>query len=181
MNFYVRSSGNPADLLQPVRSEIRRAAVDNVVASVFTLQSIVDVIGQEILTAVYPMTPLIATGMLLSTAGIYGVLAFAVARRRRELAIRVAVGATAAQLVRLVATLSVRLVGLGILFGIGTTFGLSRFVQGPRRRIRLAALWCVPSTDDHRDCDWIACHVAAFPKSAFGEPRESAQNGVTNS
>jgi predicted permease len=130
MNFYVRASGNPADLLQPVRSEIRRAAVDNVVASVFTLQSIVDVIGQEILAAVYPMTPLIATGMLLSTAGIYGVLAFAVARRSRELAIRVAVGATAAQLVRLVATLSVRLVGLGILFGIGTTFALSRFVQG---------------------------------------------------
>jgi ABC-type antimicrobial peptide transport system permease subunit len=130
MTFYVRASGNPADLLQAVRSEIRGAGVDNVVPSVFTLQSIVDVIGQEILTAVYPMTPLIATGLLLSAAGIYGVLAFAVARRSRELAIRVAVGATPGQLVRLVAVLSVRLIGLGILFGIGATFGLSRFAQG---------------------------------------------------
>ena len=69
-------------------------------------------------------------GLLLSAAGIYGVLAFAVTRRSRELAIRLAVGATSAQLVKLVAVLSVRLIGLGILFGIGTTFGLSRFVQG---------------------------------------------------
>src|SRR5262245_63385322 len=130
MTFYIRASGNPADLLKAVRSEIRGIAVDHVVSGVFTLQSIVDVIGQEILTAVYPMTPLIATGLLLSAAGIYGVLAFAVARRLRELAIRLAVGATPGQLAKLVAALSVRLVGPGILFGIGTTFGLSRFVQG---------------------------------------------------
>jgi predicted permease len=130
MTFYVRAAGNPADLLQVVRSEIRGVAVDHVVSGVFTLQSVIDVIGLEILTAVYPMTPLIATGLLLSAAGIYGVLAFAVARRSREFAIRVAVGATAAQLVRLVAALSMRLVGFGILLGIGTTFALSRFIQG---------------------------------------------------
>jgi predicted permease len=130
MTFYIRSSGNPADLLQAVRSEIRGVDVDHVVSGLFTLQSIVNVIGQEILTAVYPMTPLIATGLLLSAAGIYGVLAFAVTRRSRELAVRLAMGATSGQLVKLVALLTVRLVGLGILLGIGTTFGLSRFVQG---------------------------------------------------
>jgi putative ABC transport system permease protein len=130
MTFYIRASSNPADLLQAVRSEIRGVAVDHVVSGVFTLQSIVSVIGQEILTAVYPMTPLIATGLLLSAAGIYGVLAFAVTRRSRELAIRLAVGATAGQLVKLVAVLGVRLVGVGTLLGVGTTFGLSRFVQG---------------------------------------------------
>ena len=140
MTFYIRASGNPADLLQAVRSEIRGVAVDHVVSDVFTLQSIVDVMGQEILTAVYPMTPLIATGLLLSAAGIYGVLAFAVTRRSRELAIRLAVGATAVQLVKLVVVLSMRLVGLGILLGIGTTFGLSRFVQGAGRRVRFAQL-----------------------------------------
>jgi hypothetical protein len=130
MTFYIRASGNPADLLQAVRSGIRGVAVDHVVSGVFTLQSFVNVIGQEILTAAYPMTPLIATGLLLSAAGIYGVLAFAVTRRSRELAIRLAVGATSGQLVKLVAVLSVRLVGFGLLLGIGTTFGLSRFVQG---------------------------------------------------
>ena len=100
------------------------------VSGAFSLQSVVDIIGREILTAVYPMTPLIATGLLLSATGIYGVLAFAVARRARELAIRVAIGATGTQLVVLVVSLSLRLVGLGILFGIGATFALSRFAQG---------------------------------------------------
>jgi hypothetical protein len=130
ITFYVRAASNPADLLQAVRSEIRRSGPDHVVSGVFTLQSIVDIIGREILTAVYPMTPLIATGLLLSAAGIYGVLAFAVSRRARELAIRVAVGATQKQLVALIAAISVRLVGLGMLLGIGTTFALSRFAQG---------------------------------------------------
>jgi putative ABC transport system permease protein len=130
ITFYVRAAGNPADLLQAVQAEIRRAGVDHVVSGAFTLQSIVDIIGREILTAVYPMTPLIATGLLLSAAGIYGVLAFAVSRRARELAIRVAVGATQKQLVALIAAISLRLVGLGTLLGIGTTFGLSRFAQG---------------------------------------------------
>jgi putative ABC transport system permease protein len=130
MTFYVRAAGNPADLLQAVRSEIRRAGVDHVVSNAFTLQSIVDIIGREILTAVYPMAPLIATGLLLSAAGIYGVLAFAVSRRARELAIRVAVGATQKQIVASIAALGIRLVGLGMLLGIGTTFALSRFAQG---------------------------------------------------
>src|SRR5262249_32634158 len=120
----------PADLLQAVRTEIRRVGADHVVSGTFTLQSVVDIIGREILTAVYPMTPLIATGLLLSAAGIYGVLAFAVTRRSRELAIRLAIGASERQLVSLVASLSLRLVGLGTLFGVGTTFGLSRFARG---------------------------------------------------
>jgi len=130
MTFYVRASGTPGDLLQPVRAEVRRAGVDQVVSGLFTLQSVVDVIGLEILTAVYPMTPLIATGLLLSAAGIYGVLAFAVTRRSRELAIRLAVGATGKHLVSMVAALSLRLVGLGIVLGIGATFALSRFARG---------------------------------------------------
>ncbi len=130
LTFYIRSTGSPAELVQPVRADIRNVAADHVVSSVFTLDSIIEIIGREILTAVYPMTPLIATGLLLTAAGIYGVLSFAIARRSKELAVRVAVGATALQLLTLIAGLSLRLSGLGILFGIGTTFALSRFIQG---------------------------------------------------
>ena len=130
ITFYVRGTADPANLVQPVRDAIRGVAVDHVVSSVFTLQSVVDIIGEEILTAAYPMTPLIATGLLLTAAGIYGVLAFAVTRRSRELAVRVAVGASTRHLATLIAALSVRLVGLGSFFGIGATFALSRFVRG---------------------------------------------------
>ncbi len=45
------------------------------------------------MVATAPLFPLIVIGIMLTTAGIYGVLAFAIARRSRELAVRIAVGA----------------------------------------------------------------------------------------
>ena len=76
-----------------------------------------------------PLVPLIAIGCLLTAAGIYGVLAFAITRRSRELAVRMAVGATSADVVRLVTAHTVRLVGIGASLGIALTFGLSRVVR----------------------------------------------------
>ena len=88
--------------------------------------------GQEILIGTAPLVPLIAIGMLLTAAGIYGVLAFAITRRSRELAVRIAVGATGRDLVRLVTAHTLRLVGVGAA-GIAVTFGLSRIVRARRR------------------------------------------------
>jgi len=51
-----------------------------------------------------PLVPLILIGMLLTAAGVYGVLAFAITRRSKEFAVRIAVGASVADLVRLVAS-----------------------------------------------------------------------------
>jgi putative ABC transport system permease protein len=87
------------------------------------------VAAQELLVGTAPLLPLIAIGMLLTTAGIYGVLAFAIARRARELAVRMAIGATARDLARLVSAHSLRLVAAGIACGIALTFALSRIVR----------------------------------------------------
>ena len=76
-----------------------------------------------------PLFPLIVIGMLLTTAGIYGVLAFAIARRSRELAVRIAIGATGRDLVRLVGAHTLRLVGVGATAGIAVAFGLARVVR----------------------------------------------------
>jgi ABC-type antimicrobial peptide transport system permease subunit len=68
--------------------------------------------------------------MLLTAAGIYGVLAFAVSRRATELAVRVAVGARGTDLLRLVAAHSLRMLGLGTAIGIALTYALTRVAQG---------------------------------------------------
>jgi len=73
--------------------------------------------------------PLIAIGMLLTIAGIHGVLAFSITRRTRELAVRVAVGATDWDLVRLVSAQTVRLLLVGASAGIAATFALSQVVR----------------------------------------------------
>jgi ABC-type antimicrobial peptide transport system permease subunit len=67
--------------------------------------------------------------LLLTAAGIYGVLAFAVTRRARELAVRLAIGATDRDVIRLITIHTSRLVGIGALIGVAITFGLSRIVR----------------------------------------------------
>lgn len=125
----VARSRQPAPLVAPLRRELRAAAAGTVVSSLYTLDEITSIAGQEILAGTAPLVPLIALGLLLTAAGIYGVLAFAVARRGRELAVRVAVGATGHDLVRLVTAHTLKLVGTGAGVGIGLTFALSRVVR----------------------------------------------------
>jgi putative ABC transport system permease protein len=85
--------------------------------------------AQETLAGTAPLCPLIVIGMMLTSSGIYGVLAFAIARRSRELAIRVAIGAVRGNQIRLVMAHSLRLVLIGSACGIALTFGLSRLVR----------------------------------------------------
>jgi putative ABC transport system permease protein len=129
LQLLVRAAGDPVPLVQVVRRGIRDAAPGNIVTSAYTFEQIIAVMGQEMLLGTAPLAPLIAIGMLLTTAGIYGVLAFAITRRSRELAVRVAIGASGRDLVRLVTVHSLRLVALGTSCGIGVTFALARVVR----------------------------------------------------
>jgi putative ABC transport system permease protein len=129
MRFLVRATGDPAPLVEPVRRALRNAAVGINVRGVVTLRQMITIVGQEYLAGTAPLFPLIVIGMMLTSSGIYGVLAFAVARRSRELAIRVAVGADRGNQIRLVMAHSVRLVVIGASFGTMLTFGLSRLLR----------------------------------------------------
>jgi putative ABC transport system permease protein len=126
MEFLIRVAGDPAAVLGALRRTMLDAAPGNAVAGAATLDQVIAVGGQEILAGTAPLAPLVATGMLLTAAGIYGVLAFAIARRSKELAVRVAIGATSRDVVRLVTAHSLRLLALGTLIGVGATFGLTR-------------------------------------------------------
>lgn len=70
-----------------------------------------------------------ALGLALVTVGIYGVIASIVARRTREIGIRMALGATAGDVVRLVAGRGAKLVAVGILLGLMGVLGLARYLE----------------------------------------------------
>src|SRR5262245_28637516 len=129
MTFVVRAATDPAAVVKELRREVRNAAAGNVVSQLFTLDQVIAVGSQETLVGTAPLVPLIATGMLLTAAGLYGVLAFAIARRSKELALRMAIGASGREVVRLVTLHSVRLVTVGTIAGIGATFALGRIVR----------------------------------------------------
>ena len=129
MTFLVRAKGDPAALVQTIRSEVRNVAAGTVVGSVETVDQVIDVGRREMLVGTAPLLPLVTIGMLLTMAGIYGVLAFAIARRSRELAVRVAVGASARDVVRLVTAHTARLIAVGSTLGLVLMFGLARVVR----------------------------------------------------
>ena len=129
LDFLIRAAGDPGPLTQTVRQEIRDALTGTSVTSTSTADGLLTAIGQEILVGTAPLFPLIVIGLLLTTAGIYGVLAFAVTRRSRELALRIAIGADRWDVIRLVSTQSLKLVAAGCTLGIGLTFVLSRLVR----------------------------------------------------
>lgn len=130
MQFIVRAEGQPGMLIETVRREVTALSTGNVVQNVIPLQQIVQIGSKEIFATSVPLAPLVIIAMLLSAAGVYGVLAFTVARRSTELAVRVAVGADRGDLVRLVALRSLRVIGLGLLVGVGATFAITRLAQG---------------------------------------------------
>ena len=71
-----------------------------------------------------------ATGLLLAALGLYGLLAFRVQSRRKEIGIRMALGASGGQIRALVVGEGVRLTGAGVILGLGAAALLARFLGG---------------------------------------------------
>jgi ABC-type antimicrobial peptide transport system permease subunit len=77
---------------------------------------------------------------LLACIGLYGVLAYSVARRSREIGVRMALGANAGDVVRLVLREAGLLLGLGIAVGLPVTLGLARAVKSQLFGVHFADL-----------------------------------------
>jgi ABC-type antimicrobial peptide transport system permease subunit len=71
-----------------------------------------------------------AVALLLSTLGLYGVLVSLVARRTREIGIRLALGSTVRAVLRLVLTEGIVLVGLGLVLGLAGAMAMARTLHG---------------------------------------------------
>ena len=67
--------------------------------------------------------------LVLAAVGTYGVMSYFVAERRREMGIRMALGAESGSVLMLVLRQSLKIAGAGLVLGVGAAFGLSRFVE----------------------------------------------------
>jgi putative ABC transport system permease protein len=115
----VRTDGRPAAAVPSIRNAVAQADADVTVLNAAALSDLVR--GQFVwprLNAIL-LSVLAAGAALLAAIGLYSLLASAVKARRRELAIRQAIGATPGQIRRLVIVQGAWLCGIGLAFGLG--------------------------------------------------------------
>lgn len=129
MMFLLRTTGDPAALTEAVRRAVREVAPGFPVYAAATLeQRMGDALGQaRFLAQLLSVFALLA--VVLATIGTYGVISFGVARREREIGIRLALGATQGDVVRLVVGQGAALAVLGGSLGLLGAFAGVRVLR----------------------------------------------------
>jgi predicted permease len=130
VTLHVRTAGDPRAVRAAVRAAVREAAPGWVPSAERTLTEQVDasLLPQRAAGAVLGAFGVLS--LLLGAVGVYGVVAFSVARRTREIGVRIALGARAADVVRLVVRQSAALAVGGLLVGVPLAWGASRLLRG---------------------------------------------------
>jgi putative ABC transport system permease protein len=129
VTFVIRSEVSPATLAPLLRLALREIAPE---LPVYRLEPLERLIADSMARERFAMT-LIAVfsvvALILAAAGIYGVMAYAVAQRTREFGIRLAVGARAGDLRRLVLGRGAKLIGSGLALGAVGAFVTTKLIQ----------------------------------------------------
>ena len=128
MALLVRSRGKPLSQAEPVRRVLLGIDPDQPILETTTLTAVVDAARRQATLYAGLLATFAAVGLVLAVIGIYGVLAYGLAQRHQELAVRVALGARSASLVRLVLGGAMRLTAWGIGVGWITALLASRWL-----------------------------------------------------
>jgi predicted permease len=125
----IRVSGDPQTMLQSLRRVI--VAVDPQVplGEVMTLSRLINGEFNSVMLTSAVVTWAGALAFFLSMLGLYGVLAFAVGERRREIGIRMALGAESRDVLRLVIAQGLRLALAGVVGGLLAAYGATRLIK----------------------------------------------------
>jgi hypothetical protein len=128
--FAVRVEGDPTGYVSAARDAVRQIDSSAVLDNVATMQQIrSNALSRPRLFAVLAAA-FAVVGALLAAIGVYGVTAYAVTQRTRELAIRLALGARPFELLMLVMRQGVAWTVVGLLVGVIGSVALSRYLQG---------------------------------------------------
>jgi len=137
--FIARTTGDPANLLAVVRQEINEVDAD---LPVYDLRTMNQVIAESVAQRRFTMLLLAVfavTALLLAAVGLYGVTAYAVTQRMQEIGIRMALGASRRDVMRLIVGQGMRLALAGVSAGLLAAVAATRLMK--------SLLFAVSATD----------------------------------
>jgi predicted permease len=129
MTAYLRAKGDPAGLFPTLRQVVREVDSNVPVYRMRTLEQQVDksLVTERMLAMLATVFGCLAT--VLAAVGLYGVMAYMVVRRTREIGIRMALGASGGRVIWLVMREVMLLAAIGVTLGLPAAWGLTRLVQ----------------------------------------------------
>jgi putative ABC transport system permease protein len=161
LTVVIRGGGDPSRLASEARRAIWSAASDVPIYNVTTLAELVE---QSVGPRRFMMVLLElfgAVALLMTAVGLYGVISYSVVERTREIGIRSALGASRADIVRLVLGAGLTIVAAGLAAGVIIAAAATRYLQG--------SLYAVSPTDPATFAA-VVCVLFAVAALAQGVP-----------
>jgi predicted permease len=130
MTLYVRTKGDPHQVLIPVERELKSAGPRVLVSGARTGREIIEggLFFARMGVALLSLFGLLALG--LASIGLYGILAYSVNQRKREIGLRMALGAAQGSVLRLILKQGMSLVATGVLIGFAGALLIGRLLSG---------------------------------------------------
>jgi putative ABC transport system permease protein len=129
MSLVVRSTVEPASLSAAVRQAVNEVDKSVPVSQVKTMDKVVSESITQPRFNLFLLVLFSTVAMLLSAAGIYGVTAYTVSQRTRELGIRLALGAQVGDVLKMILAQGMAVIGVGLVLGLAAAFGLMRLLR----------------------------------------------------
>ncbi|HVO98588.1 MAG TPA: ABC transporter permease [Bryobacteraceae bacterium] len=131
VTLHVHTKGDPPALSAAIRDVVRKIDPDMPVFSVRSMEAFYDakaMLGPRLTMQLVTTAGLM--GLLLSVIGLYGVVAYAVSRRTREIGIRMAIGARPGDVLRMILSQGLAFTVVGLVAGLTIAFFASRAISG---------------------------------------------------
>ncbi len=134
--FYVRTSADPTSMIGALRRTVSQLDAAMPVYQMKTLERQLDdtLTTERLIATLSAAFGVLAT--LLAALGLYGVMAFVVARRTKEIGLRMALGAQRTEVVWMVMREALELLGLGLAIGIPAALWLTRYLSSQLYSVR---------------------------------------------
>jgi putative ABC transport system permease protein len=129
MTLVLRTGGDPAELAAAVARTVRALEPDAPVADIITMEQAIDSHLAQPRFYLLLLGAFAAVAVILAAVGVYGVISYSVTRRRHEIGVRMALGATRGDAFRLIVHQGMRLAMVGGAIGLVGALGATRFLR----------------------------------------------------